>query len=73
MPFHDLTLMMRWQGKSRLGRGKDSYGQMDGVLKIYNIGQVRGAYAAHTRLAARCPLGGAYAAVGPLACHRLAG
>ena len=37
--YYDLTLVMRWQGKSRLGRGKDSYGQMDGILKMYNIGQ----------------------------------
>ena len=37
--YYDLTLTMRWTGKSRLGRSKDSYGQMDGILKMYNIGQ----------------------------------
>ena len=37
--YYDLTLVMRWSGKSKLGRGKDSYGTMEGILKMYNIGQ----------------------------------
>lgn len=37
--YYDLTLVMRWTGKSRLGRGRDSYGQMEGILKMYNVGQ----------------------------------
>lgn len=37
--YYDLTLSMRWKGKSRLGRAKDSYGTMDGVMRMYNVGQ----------------------------------
>ena len=37
--YYDLTLNMSWRGKSRVGRGKESYGSMDGVLRMYNIGQ----------------------------------
>jgi len=37
--FFDLTLVLKWEGRSRLGRSKDSYGEMSGIIKMYNIGQ----------------------------------
>merc|ERR1712194_264280 len=32
-------MVVHWVGKSRLGRAKDSYGEMQGIMKLYNIGQ----------------------------------
>lgn len=37
--YYDLTLMFNWSAKSKLGRGKGSYGEMQGIMKMYNIGQ----------------------------------
>jgi len=37
--YFDLTLVMKWEGRSRLGRSKDSYGEISGIIKMYNIGQ----------------------------------
>jgi tetratricopeptide (TPR) repeat protein len=37
--YYDLTLVFNWSGKSRLGRGKGNYGEMQGIMKMYNIGQ----------------------------------
>ena len=35
--FYDLTLMISWHGKAQCGG--DGYGEMDGVLRMYNIAQ----------------------------------
>jgi tetratricopeptide (TPR) repeat protein len=37
--YYDLSLVFEWEAKSRLGRGPSNYGEMRGIMRMYNIGQ----------------------------------
>lgn len=37
--YYDINMTFVWEGKSRLGRHKDNYGKIEGIYRMYNIGQ----------------------------------
>ena len=37
--YYDITLNFLWTGRSKLGRGRDNYGEIKGVMRMYNVGQ----------------------------------